>query len=487
MSNRMMDAKRTKYQMAAVVVSLIVLMYILSCGSSGNSAPEAGQKIHVSTQVELFLDDVVVANMENLTRELKQPSKHPSNPLIVQDQPWEDRLVEVYGTIIFDQEDNIFKAWYRASSDTIPSPEYFICYVESTDGIAWTKPFVGSQDFGPYPAFTHNMVINGGHGISILKMPQESDPNRVYKAGGGSITALSPDGINWAISPWPEVGTNDTGTSIVRWNEQYYAYVRDQGIWYNGVMRQIGVTTSPDFIHWATKNTLFVTDDSDGYPWTQPYSLSVTAYGDILIGVLSLLHLDVINGNNKIGDMDTQLIVSRDGTNWNRVCNRAVFLEPTAGSWDQGRVIPSTTMVVVGDQIRIYYTGSETRHGYGYIAPVSIGLATLPKDRFVSMRPTVPGLDGILETVPLRFNGTRLIVNAEIGINDLEVELLDQTGSLISGFEASNSVVVPIDALRYEVGWMAGGQAVPLSEAQQPVMLRFILRDGELFAFTFSD
>jgi hypothetical protein len=200
-----------------------------------------------------------------------------------------------------------------------------------------------------------------------------------------------------------------------------------------------------------------------------------------------LLHLDVVSGNNKIGDMDTQLMVSRDGTNWGRVCDRAVFMEPTAGAWDEGRVCPSTTMVVVGDEIRIYYTGTTTRHGYGYISPISIGLATLPKDRFVAFIPSVSGQSGILETVPLEFNGTRLIVNAEIGPGDLEAELLDHTGSPISGFSASNSTLTAEDALRYEVAWLDNGVPVQLSDVQQPVIIRFTLHDGELFAFEFTD
>jgi hypothetical protein len=318
-------------------------------------------------------------------------------------------------------------------------------------------------------------------------MPSEPDAGRVYKAGGGDITAFSSDGIDWNLRAWPAVGDNDTNTSIARWNGGYYAYVRNQGLWANGVMRQVGLSTSPDFIRWTNKQTVFVTDAADGYPWTQPYALSVTAYGDQLIGLLWLLHLDVAAGNNKIGDMDAQLMVSRDGSQWERVCNRAVFLEPTAGTWDEGRTLPSTTMLVVDDEIRIYYTGTTTRHGYGYISPISIGLATLPKDRFVAFTPSVAGQSGTLETVPLEFDGTRLIVNAEIGPGDLEAELLDRTGSPISGFSASNSTLTPEDALRYEVTWFDNGTPVQLSAAQQPVIIRFVLHGGELFAFEFTD
>jgi hypothetical protein len=178
-----------------LVLSIILLLSAIGCdGSSRSGSAESDAAPHVSTQVELFLDDVVISSTENLTRVLKQPAKHPSNPLIIQDQPWEDRLVEVYGTVIYDQAQNIYKCWYRASSESIASPEYYVCYAESADGITWTKPSVGRQDFGPYAALTHNVVIPDGHGISVLNIPSDPVAGRVYKAGGGDITAFSPDG-----------------------------------------------------------------------------------------------------------------------------------------------------------------------------------------------------------------------------------------------------------------------------------------------------
>ncbi len=208
----------------------------------------------------------------------------------------------------------------------------------------------------------------------VIKDPQDPDPNRRYKGLGGDIVAFSPDGINWDMQPFPAAGKNDTSSSVVFWQGEYLAYVRNQGSWENGVMRKVALSTSTDFNSWTPKETIFTTDAEDGNPWTQPYALGVTPYGDQLIGILWLLHLDEIPGNNGLGDMDVQLMTSRDGRDWQRVAGRDVFLEPTPGAWDQGRIMVSTTMLLRDDQVYIYYTSSETRHGSGSWGTLGIGL-----------------------------------------------------------------------------------------------------------------
>ena len=108
--------------------------------------------INLSNHAQLFLDDYLVARMDNLTRRVNQPVKHPANPLIVPEHPWEKRFVAIYGTAIFDELTGKFRCWYGAnqSRQAIPdTPEgpglskYYSCYAESDDGIAWTKPMVG--------------------------------------------------------------------------------------------------------------------------------------------------------------------------------------------------------------------------------------------------------------------------------------------------------------------------------------------------------
>jgi len=487
--------------MRAGLVVIGVLFSILPGIVIGSS--EAADMIEISNHPQLFLDDHVVEKMENLKRELHRPQKHPE-PVIVREHPWERRAISIYGTVLYEPELGKFRCWYLASGspDRIPDTpegpglaEYYLCYAESKDGIAWTKPMVGSGKLGPYTK--HNIVIPAGHGICVMKTPWDGDPSKRYKGAGGNIFAWSPDGIHWTTKSWPEVGKNDTGTSMVWWRGEYLAFVRYQGSWAGGVMREVGLSISKDFEKWTKKTPVFKTDAKDGYPWTQPYGLCVTAYGDQLIGLVPLLHLDKKKGNNSLGDMDVQLMVSRDGRNWHRVADRAVFIpQEPAGPviderpWDM-RVYPGTTMFVKDNKVYIYYTGTNIRHGEGKTLQdkdkmkIAIGLATLSADRFVSLRQAKPGREGILQTRLLRFSGKDLLINAETGRKGLHVELVNEKGGVIPGFERDKSQLIRHDKLRYRVVWTneTGRKSLQDATSSQPLALRFFLSGGSLYAF----
>jgi len=315
--------------------------------------------MEISEYPQLFLDDVSVARMVNLRRELQAPVKHPGNPLIVQDKPWEKRMLNFYGTVLYEPDRKKFRCWYLAREEDgsiVDRPEgpitaeYLQCYAESDDGLRWTKPPVGWEKFGAYDG--HNVLIYSGHGLCVLREPDDSDPAKCYKGAGGPFFGFSPDGLRWTVRDWKSaVGKNDTGTSVVRWKGEYLAFVRNQAQWEGGVLREVGLTTSRDFETWTPKTAVFKTDDIDGSPWVQPYGLSVTAWGDCLIGILWVFHLDKIPGQNRLGYIDTQLVTSRDGRSWTRVADRATFLTPTPGAWDRAGTWAGTTMFVKDDRV----------------------------------------------------------------------------------------------------------------------------------------
>lgn len=515
-----------------------VFLSLFGCIGALLGAEEAKRSagvLKISDQPQLFLDDYLVAELVNLHRDMKHPTKHPENPLIRQEYPWEARVLEFYGTVVYEPEVALFRCWYMGSAngDGFPAtpearglPEYWICYAESKDGIHWTKPMVGNEPRGPYKK--HNIVIPGGHGISVLKTPADPNPARRYRAAGGDVYAFSADGINWEMHNWrPAVGKNDTGSSVVWWNGEYLAFVRNQepesgtaifdpatGLTWSGVMRGVGLSVSTDFTNWTPKKSVLRSDTKDGYPWGQPHAMSVTPYGDVLIGLLPMLHIIPAEGNNLTGDMDVQLTVSRDGRNWQRVADRAVFMpqeksEPLGRrSWDM-RFHPGSTMLVKDDVIYIYYYGTTVRWGEksanrapalgGSKAGViyqenaqeisaikfGIGLATLPADRFVSLRPLNWQAEGSLRTPALEFSGTELLINADCDPKDLQVEVVDTAGKAVPGFTGRESVIIRHDKLRFRVLWTDGARRRPLGDAAQatPVALRFTIRNGDLYAF----
>ncbi|MFN0198065.1 MAG: hypothetical protein ACKVT0_15065, partial [Planctomycetaceae bacterium] len=211
--------------------------------------------------------------------------------------------------------------------------------------------------------------------------------------------------------------------------------------------------------------------------------ISVTPYGEQLIGLIWLLHLDEVENNNSHGDMDVQLMTSRDGRTWQRTAARSALLSPIPDSWEQGCVFPGTSMFVKDDVIHIYYTGKNSRHGtpgaYG------IGLATLPVNRFVALRRENADEPGELQTRLLDVVGQTLVVNADVGEHDLQVELLDSKGIVIPGFDREHSQTKKRDELRYIISWRDGDAERHIGDRdpKQPLSIRFILQGGSLFAF----
>ena len=65
--------------------------------------------IDVGDRKQLFLDDAfLVQRAEGVRYVMHQPVKHPENPLLVADKPWE-RQVQLYGSVLWDEEEKTHK------------------------------------------------------------------------------------------------------------------------------------------------------------------------------------------------------------------------------------------------------------------------------------------------------------------------------------------------------------------------------------------
>ena len=88
---------------------------------------------------QLFIDDDVIASVQNITRRRHSPRKHPANPLIRRDQSWEDTpYFRTSGfDVIRDPADGLFKCWYEdvqnyfAIRPGIGLTDARVCYAQS--------------------------------------------------------------------------------------------------------------------------------------------------------------------------------------------------------------------------------------------------------------------------------------------------------------------------------------------------------------------
>src|SRR5262249_32824316 len=123
--------------------------------------------------------------------------------------------------------------------------------------------------------------------------------------------------------------------------------------------------------------------------------------------------------------------------------------------------------------VRFYYGGRTYRH-----APYdgkdtgpragSIGLATIPRDRFVSLDASFDG--GEIITKPLKLNGNRLHLNAQSDFGEINVEALDATGQPLA-----RSKPIARSSLDSLVEWQEG-------EVTGPGALRITLKNACLYA-----
>lgn len=484
--------------------------------ASGDDSP-----FDVGNRAQLFVDQVLVRDAKNVAFTMHPAEKHSQNPLIRADQPWEGWRLEIYGNVLFDNEEQIYKMWYLG----MPSESYdhyVTCYATSKDGITWEKPTIGTL---PAKDGRKTNVVSNALLASVMKDNNDPDPKRRYKMvcwinepkpAGGPHTYTSPDGLNWTrLSQEPICRSSDVLTA-------YYDHVRKKYVALpkhstkvgTQVRRCFALSTSDDFLKWTEPYYILrpdLRDDAGSLARIEevrpildqpddPKLMRTEFYG---VGVyqaesctLGFPWVFTVNNNARYGNHEgpgeLQLAVTRDLVNWERPFRTPCVPRGKVGEWDSGFFTTPSEAIRVGDEIRLYYGGANYTHGTPCLYRAegtgrlteftgSIGLATWKLDRFVSA--DGPASGGVLTTVPIKFTGSRLEINARThGKGMVIVELCDVHGRPLSDY--SRPAPFQGDELRADVGF---SQETIASLAGEPICLRFHLRDAELFSFAFRE
>src|SRR5262249_17393742 len=137
---------------------------VLRGAPTARPAPSPNAVLRIGHVKQLFLDDFVVGSVDGLSRKLHEPTRHPRNPLIVGDQPWERWVIGVNGRpVMYDDESHEFKMWYGSYLPEAASPtgiRYRVCYAVSKDGIHWDRPVLGQVE---WPGTRGTNIIKGGN------------------------------------------------------------------------------------------------------------------------------------------------------------------------------------------------------------------------------------------------------------------------------------------------------------------------------------
>lgn len=460
----------------------------------------------------LLIDPRSLAATVNAREVLGEVEKCAANPLLVEEgcanppKAWEARLDNVYPSVIHDEDDGLFKCWYKsfiideASGATPlsqrPQRAYFggqreegVLYAVSADGIQWQKPNLGIIEFNG--SRDNNIVMrratHGIHAGGVLKDPVECDPARRYKfihrnpRAGRMASCFSADGIRWSQ---PQIWTRhdavgDTHNNAI-WSPELERYVCITRGWSDGAFRGLRTvlrSESRDFVHWTQPLEIL----RGAHAHDQIYSMPIARYGSLYIGLPAVFH----KGDAAAPDwdtVDTELALSVDSVTWQRVCPGQALIPRGAGAYPDGDhdcgCVYAAAPFVRGDKVLIYYGGSNGLHNNWREG--SLNLAILALDRFAGYAPHDDSATAFLTTVPLRLTGREIGVNANVGAGGwLRAAALDAGGSPLDGFDMDDCQPIQMDDTAHALRWR---DASIESLAGKAFTLAMELRGGVVYA-----
>ena len=481
----------------------------------GITAQGYGRPVSVDAP-QLFIDGNRFTAV-NATQQFHSAQKHQSNPVIYAEHPWERANGGPAASIIYDEDEGIFKAWYQGVIGTTAGSDDYgphtLNYATSTDGINWTKPNLGLHLVEG--TMNNNVVVpptyhdGKDHWESVRKDPLETDPTKRYKAIGwssydpdggawcsgstcGIYTMTSPDGLNWTHTADPvfyyhppagELGpVGDSQTLLIDTaNGRYVAMLRS--------LPNRVYSVSTDFENWTAPTNIALQAEA-GETSNTVYNHVGFNYGDEYLGFLTYFHRDT--GLALHPDLDVRLLYSQDGLHYERPGpdpNQRVPLIGTgdSGEWDRYiTMLTGAPPIRVGDELFIYYRGMSKVHG-PFTAPDNyqdggVGLATIRVDGFASL---VAVGHGVVTTQPIIFDdGVVLRINADASSGEIRIALLDEFGVPLTGYELADAMSINTDSVDHLAAWAGGSDISAL--IGQPIQILFDMTDAELFSYTIS-
>ena len=433
------------------------------------------EPIDVGSRPQLFLDDHVVDSAVDVRRQLHRPTRYEGNPILRADMPWEQGGNGVYlygGTVMFDEEDDVFKMWYRTASVDVEvsdgqssevSGAYKACYAVSEDGLRWERQPLGLVEHG---GSTDNNMLPPAQGTrahirrpNLLKDYADPDPGRRYKIAymdridgrWGLAKGYSPDGIHWTMNVGePSFFARPVAPNgiLFGWDPRMRKFVhyhrKSESVRADvdgRVRRSRAATvrsTSEDFADWGDTREVIWKSETDPPGWSPAHGVDLAAVlytEELYVGFVDSCSTHWVEDvpeeswgaySSEFADYRTELLISRDGDDWTRVAPHWEFMRRGLwGTWDSS-LVGLAKPIVLDDEILIYYTGSnlpggvahadhpqhELVHGMveGQRLGFAIGVAKMRLDGFASMDGYEP--TGTLTTRPLLFEGASLVINA---------------------------------------------------------------------------
>ena len=484
------------------------------------------QSLDLYQHRQLFLDDYAIEDMEDVRRVLHQP--HDRRPVMTPDVSRGQTQLQSKNPPWWNPELGVWEWWYWAMYDSLPGEMYasegrVSHYATSTDGINWDIPNLGLHEFRG--SKSNNVAYDSSdRGLAlyhIIRDDDEPDPQRRFKGIFATseklvdrLPGFSPDGFDWTFPDTQPIPSKDTSNFLHdSARGQFVGMVKHGTEW----GRSVWLVTSPDFVQWTEPRLVLHSDLQDkenrkrrveavvinpeylspplvdGVEYlAEVYQMPLVAYEGVYIGFPVLFNpagaIPPPHGNFTALNQ-TELAVSRDLHDWERVADRALFLEvqPWDGvSFETAQLSVCGPPVRQGDDLWVYYGASRYRGPRELYTEVSdkdfeqrgaLHLGKLRLDGFVSL--DADG-HGTVITKPFMAKGGWLHANVDAPRGWLRAEILDaETMEPLPGQSRADCKPLTGDHLSGQLSWHDGDDV----SSQRPVRIRFELGQASLYAF----
>jgi hypothetical protein len=458
--------------------------------------------IDIGSRRELFVDRFLIERLQGVELRAQQPIE--KGTVLPLDRPWKGAF-SGYFTVI--HEPGRFRRYYccvpAAGGDGNPSES--TCYAESTHGIHWNKPDIGSFAvmgtrknnviLAQQPPFSHNFT-------PFLDTRQGVPAAERYKALAGTaksglVAFVSEDGIRWRklreepVLPASKETKYDS-QNVAFWSSAeaaYVCYFRVFKRFATGGVRWVARTTSTDFINWAPPEEMSFGDAPPEHLYTNqtgPYFRAPHIYAGIAARfmpgrqVLTPEEAAAIRVHpNYFQDCsDAVLLTTRGGQRYDRTFLES-FLRPGIGpqNWVSRSNYPALNIVQTGPAEMSFFVNKD----YGQPTAQLMRYA-LRLDGLASLHAGYAG--GEMLTRPLRFEGKNLEMNfSTSAAGSVRVEIQEIDGTPVAGHALADSRENIGDEIARVVSWKGGADVSRLNG--RPVRVRFVLKDADVFSFRF--
>jgi len=480
-----------------------VCLFVAVTAVAGRAAVVA-EPIDIGSRLELFVDEFLIESMKDSRLKLHHPQC--SEVTFTFDQPWEGPQ-SGYVTILRDGDE--YRMYYRGGGDLVRE---HTCLAIGSDGLTWTRPNLGLFPFegikdnnivwtGPNKAYSesHNFspFIDTNPACKREERYKAVAVTRIFPTPDERKNVLigfvSPDGIHWKKAreePLITEGGFDSHNTMF-WDEQLGKYVCYSRVGHRG-KRSVHRTTSENFLDWTDPVVLDFGDTEPEHFYTNgivPYFRAPHIYLGFPMRFVPSKERNTVGFEQRETDglSDAVLISSRDGMHWDRTFMEAFIrpgLDPLNWGGAHNNQTPAWGIVPVDEHsIAVYWLEHEDNYPRCKTTP-RLRRGLVRTDGFISVN--APHAGGEMVTRPLVFAGKQLVINfSTSAVGSVQVEIQDAAGRPIPGFTLADSEPFWGDEIERIVNFAGGPDVSRL--AGQPVRLRFVMRDADLYSIRFQE